>query len=148
MDILNRKILRAGETAYFFVSSVQEPFIYLRFKGIVKTVKRVYESQVIYLIDVTEVLESQERIHAFINSHKYKIFSVKEKKSKNKKLYTFDYDFKSASLVLFLRKRQYLFESSSAITFLSHDEMQAEFARVNIDISKHLKKTLRDIHNI
>jgi transcription initiation factor IIE alpha subunit len=89
MDILHRRLFEEGETCYFLRASVDNPFIYLRFRG---TIKTRYTSQdlILYHIQITEVLENAEICKQFLNRKKYRIWDSSNSRTYNKPFYVYD----------------------------------------------------------
>lgn len=145
MDILNRKLLKNGDSCYFYVSSVESPYIYLKFKGTIIELHTVKNEQTIYRIGVDEVLEDELNHHNYINRNSYRVYDLKRKVNRTKKFYTFNLtDYKT-----FLKDcvdGKFLFECSSASVFEDKITMISELSKLNKYIKSLLLKTVKEIN--
>lgn len=145
MDILNRKLLKNGDSCYFYVSSVESPYVYLKFKGIIDELSTVKNEQTIYRIIVEDVLEDELNHHNYINRNSYRVFDLKSKVNRTKTFYTFDLsDYKT--FVADCVKDKYLFECSSASVFEDKRTMEGELSKLNKYIKTLLLKTVKEIN--
>jgi len=145
MDILNRKVLHDGDSCYFYVSSVESPYVYIRLKGEVVEKHTINEVQIIYRIKVLEVLETDIMQHNYLNSNSYRTFDLSRKVNTTKTFYNFDLknlnDFVKECL-----DNKYLFECSSATVFEDEPTMQLEFKNFNQYIKDLLHNTINELN--
>lgn len=146
MDILRRKQLNSGDHCYFFVSSFEDPYIYLKMIGTVVEIHTVYEDQTIYRIKALQFLDNEEHVRSYMNRNSYKVYDIKNEINKTKRFYTFD----SPDLNKFIQTTLdgYLFEVSSAVTFADQAEMNKTFLQVNEYIVKKLQATIETIGRV
>lgn len=146
MDILNRKLLSNGDSCYFYVSSVESPYFYLRFEGIVREIHTLKEEQVVYRIEPIRILENDSTIHTYINRSSYRVFDLSRKVNQTKTFYTFDL----SNVSDFIRKRvhdKYLFECPSASVFDNEKDMDENFTNLNEYIKKLLSDTIKVLND-
>jgi len=145
MDILNRKLLSNGDECYFYVSSVESPYFYMRFKGIVKELHTLKEEQVVYRIQPLEVLELDSTINTNINRSSYRVFDLQRKVNRTKIFYTFDIT--NDKIISELFDDKFLLECPSASVFSDIKDMETEFKKLNEYIMNLLSETIRKIND-
>ncbi len=144
MDILTRKLLNHGDTCYFYTSSIEEPYTYLRFKGTIKEIYTVRNEQVVYRIEILNILENETIIQKYMNRNSYRGFDTKTNNNKVKTLFAFDSKTKSEFIKNKL-KNSFLFECSSASVFETRKEMEDEFLKMNKYIVELLNETINSL---
>lgn len=145
MDILNRKVLHDGDSCYFYVSSVESPYLYIRLKGEIVEKHTINEVQIIYRIKVLEVLENELMQHNYLNGNSYRAYDLNRKVNTTKTFYNFD--LKNVDDIIKERiDEKYLFECSSATVFEDEKTMQREFKDFNIKIKNLLNQTLNELN--
>ena len=145
MDILNRRLLEVGEPCYYFVSSTESPYIYIRFSGIISEVFSIKEEQIIYRVEPIEVLENEEIITKYINRNHYRVFDLNAKVNRTKRFYTFDID--TNDFIEKCVKNKFTFEVPSALIFDTEKQMNKEFKICNNYITNLLQDTINEIMN-
>lgn len=144
MDILKRKLLKIGTECFFYVNSVEDPYVYLRFKGIIRELYNVKAEQVIYRIECVDIKETPDMIHKYMNRNSYRGYDLKREINQTKLLYAFNsktkHDFIKKEL-----KEKFLFEVSSAMVFELEREMKDEFKKSNTYIIELLKETITKV---
>lgn len=145
MDILNRKLLSIGDTCYFYVSSVESPYFYIRFKGVVKDLHTLKEEQVVYRIEPTEILELYSTINTYINRSSFRVFDINRKVNRTKLFYTFDVD--NSEIISKCFDNQFLLECPSASVFEVEKNMQTEFKNLKKYIIELLSETIKQIND-
>lgn len=145
MDILNRKVLNNGDSCYFYVSSVESPYIYIRLKGEIVEKHTINDVQIIYRIKVLEVFETELAQHNYLNNKSYRTYDLSRKVNTTKTFYNFDLENQKD----FLKERvdqKYLFECSSATVFEKQEDMHREFKKFNEYIKNMLHDTIQEIN--
>ncbi len=145
MDILKRKLLNNGDTCYFYVSSMESPYFYLRFKGIVREIHTLKEEQVVYRIEPIEVLEVDSTINTYINRSSFRVFDLVRKVNRTKLFYTFDIN--NSDIVDKLFKDLFYLECPSASVFDNIKEMGNEFNKMNNYIKELLSETIKELND-
>lgn len=143
MDILNRKVLKKGDSCYFYVSSVESPYIYIKFKGEIVELHTIKDVQIIYRIKVISVIENEITQHNYLNGNSYRCYDLKRKVNTTKKFYNFDLNGKD-----FVKEKiedKYLFECSSASVFEKETDMILELKKLNNYIKELLHNTIQEI---
>lgn len=145
MDILNRKLLKNGDSCYFYVSSVESPYIYLKFRGTINEVSIVNNEQTIYRINVEEVLEDELNHHNYINRNSFRVFDLNSNTNRTKRFYTFQLENYKKFIAECVDKK-YLFECPSASVFENKNQMLTELKGLNKYIKSILLKTVKEIN--
>lgn len=78
MDILHKNLSQIGDSIYFLISSVEEPYYWLRMKGEIMEIS-ASDTIITYRIRLNEILESIEIIRNYICWKHYRIRSIKKK---------------------------------------------------------------------
>ncbi|BAV39306.1 hypothetical protein BPT24_181 [Tenacibaculum phage pT24] len=140
MDILKRKLLNVGESCYFFVSSVEDPYDYIRMKGVIEEVHSVKDEQVVYRIRLTNIFENGDVINTYMNRNSYRGFDLKRKVNRTRLMYSFD----CKSVVEFIENKleDFLFEASSAMVFPNREEMEKEYKSICNYIYEYLHEIM------
>ena len=140
MDILRKRLLKVDENCYFLRASVDEPFVYLRFSGVVM---RQYTNNelVSYHVKIDKVLESKDVVSKFMNRKRFRIFDNNNSRTYNKQFYVFDvldsFSFESA----FRNKyKDCYIDIHSSLVF----ESESEMLESRNDIDQHLIHKLTD----
>lgn len=141
MDILSRAQLKHGQTCFFFVSSFENPYVYVKFEGIVEEVYIVYEDQTIYRIAPTRIIDDIEYARIFLNRHSYKSYDIELKLNKTKRFFTFDVEDMNKFVESKLTDK-FLFEVSSATTFSDINDMHVTYNELNKYLIKKLNDTI------
>ena len=142
MDLLYRKILKVGEPCFFLRASVEQPFIYLRFAGIIREVETSEESTD-YRIQVVKVLEDYDTITQFLNRVRFRVCNRKNDSYIDKHFYTYDLPTENFDEAFCNRFKQYEMDVPSLFVFENVKEMEDEMSHINHHISDQLTTTLR-----
>ena len=112
MDILYRRILKVGDPCFFLRASVENPFIYLRFAGIITEVE-TWEESTDYRIRIGKILEDYDTIMKFMNRVRFRVCNRKNDSFIDKYFYTYDIPVESFNLTFAERYKQYEIQSNS-----------------------------------
>lgn len=121
-------------------SSLDEPFVYLRFKGIVK--HRYSNNELIgYHISITDILESKDVIQKYMNRKRFRVYT--RNKIINKVFYVYDilqgFSFKSA----FIKRYEHCqLDVHSALVFKTEEQMITNFKKINEHLITSLSENL------
>ena len=142
MDILQRKILNENDECFVLRASIDDPFVYLCFKGIIKR-RYSNDEQISYHIQITKVLEDKEIIQTFLNRKRFRVFNNENGRTYNKKFYTYDlqqsFSFDSA----FKKRFQNLYlDVHSSLVFDTETEMINTYKNINDHLISKLSNTL------
>lgn len=142
MDILSKKILKAGENTFFCITSKEHPLLYLRFRG---TVRHVISSsdKIRYYIEATEILETDDVVKQFVHN---KSFRVSKSKHRNSTSYVFHKRFRildvidgnDISTAVCKKYNNLLFRVPISLTFETLEELNNTVDDIN-------KKLIQDI---
>lgn len=138
MDILHKKLLVDGDNCFVLKASIDEPYIYLQFRG---KVKHQYTSEdfTMYHVQIQEILEDKETIRSYMNRHRFRIYDTRNGRTYNKPFYTYDIlDTVNFVQDFFLRYSNCHFDSNAMFVFQTEDEM-VEYRKKAIE---HLKEKL------
>lgn len=139
MDILHRKLHAVEDVVYFLRSSLENPFLYLKFRGIVKEV--LIEGEAItYQIKVMQVHESFEDVKLHLNRVRFRVRAKKINRYLDKWTYSFDVREKTYSDDFCKKYSNYLFDVPSLLVFDNRDEMNENMNRLNTKILKNLNR--------
>ncbi len=75
MDILKRKIIDPGQLCYCMIASVNEPYVYLRFKAQV-LLRLLQVANIVYYLHLHEVLEDFDTIRAYLHRSHQLVFCL------------------------------------------------------------------------
>lgn len=142
MDILQRKLLKIGTPCFFVASSVEEPFIYLRFAGIISDKDNI-EDNTIYRIRIVKVLEEYTYINKFLNRVRFRVKNQKDGKFIDKYFYTYDLDKNNFDFEFAERFKNYHIDISSLFVFDNIPELERELSTINKHINDKLVNTLK-----
>lgn len=142
MDILYRKLLKVGDPCFFLRASVENPFIYLRFAGIVKEVETCDESTD-YRIQVVKILEDYETIMKFTNRVRFRVCNQKNHSFIDKYFYTYDLPTDCFDEAFCERYSRYQMDVPSLFVFTDIHEMDREMSTINHHLSDQLTENLK-----
>ncbi|AFF28266.1 gp268 [Sphingomonas phage PAU] len=138
MDILHRKLHAKDDVVYFLRSSIENPFLYLRFRGIVKDVIIEGES-ITYHLKTVQVHESFEDVKTHLNRVRFRVRGRKINRYLDKWTYSFDVREKTYSDDFCKKYANYLFDVPSLLVFETRDELETNLNKLN-------KKILNDLN--
>lgn len=144
MDILQRRLLKVGEPCFFIRASVEEPFIYLRFGGIIKEVT-TYDEHTTYRIMIAKIYEDYETIMRFMNRVRFRVKNQKDGKFIDKYFYTYDLHIENFDESFVERFSVYTLDVPAVFVFENMLQMQQELENVNRHINDKLVKTLKHL---
>lgn len=133
MDLLHKPLSQVGDLIYFIISSVEEPYYYVRFRGEIMEVS-VSETQVTYRIKPKEILETYDVIRSCICGKHFRIRNIKASQRP-----FVDYmikcranvaDTDMISVILRQMEKRW-FDVSIMTTFLTEDNMNDKLSSVN-----------------
>lgn len=139
MDILHRKLHKEGDVVFFLRSSIENPFLYLRFRGIVKEVVIVGEI-ITYHIKTVQVHESFEDVKKHLNRVRFRVRGEKIARFLDKITYSFDVREQTYSDDFCKKYTNYLFDVPSLLVFENRDEMETNLNRLNNKVLKSLNR--------
>lgn len=142
MDILYRRILKVGDPCFFLRSSVENPFIYLRFAGIITEVE-TWEESTDYRIRVGKILEDYDTIMKFMNRVRFRVCNRKNDSFIDKYFYTYDIPVESFDLTFAERYKQYEMDVPSLFVFDNMNELEKEMSNINKHLSDQLNENLK-----
>lgn len=142
MDILYRRILKVGDPCFFLRSSVENPFIYLRFAGIITGVE-TWEESTDYRIRVGKILEDYDTIMKFMNRVRFRVCNRKNDSFIDKYFYTYDIPVESFDLTFAERYKQYEMDVPSLFVFDNMGELEKEMSNINKHLSDQLNENLK-----
>ena len=142
MDILYRRILKVGDPCFFLRSSVENPFIYLRFAGVITEVE-TWEESTDYRIRVGKILEDYDTIMKFMNRVRFRVCNRKNDSFIDKYFYTYDIPVESFDLTFAERYKQYEMDVPSLFVFDNMGELEKEMSNINKHLSDQLNENLK-----
>lgn len=142
MDILYRRILKVGDPCFFLRASVENPFIYLRFAGIITEVE-TWEESTDYRIRIGKILEDYDTIMKFMNRVRFRVCNRKNDSFIDKYFYTYDIPVESFNLTFAERYKQYEMDVPSLFVFDNMNELEKEMSNINKHLSDQLNENLK-----
>lgn len=140
MDILHRKIFKKDEVVYFTRASVENPYIYLKFKGTIQEVE-FYKDKIFYRIRVHNILEKYEIIQKYLNRVRFRVKNLKDGKYIDKMFYVYMFDIDKIQEQFYEKYFQYLFDIHSLLVFDSLSQLNE-----NIDIiDAHIRNKINEV---
>jgi len=144
MDALVRKIHRHNDTVFFIRSSVENPYVYLRFVGVVKEVE-IKEDKVYYRIQVKRVLESMSTIQKYMNRARFRVKNAIDSKYIDKFFYVYDIEERFFEEHFRLKYNNYYFDLPSLFVFSTESEMENELSKINKYLIDKLSVTTKEL---
>lgn len=137
MDILHRKLYKKGDTVYFIRASIENPFLYLRFKGKVMDVIVQGES-ITYHIKVLQVIEKYNDVMLHLSRVRFRVRASKINRYLDKKVYTLEVREETYSDDFCKHLEHYLFDMPSLLVFETREEMETNLQKLNNKLLKDL----------
>lgn len=137
MDILQSRLFETGESCFFIVASIDYPFVYTRFKGIIMK-RQIQNDNIEYNIRVTNVLENKQYILAFIHRKMFRVKHILSSRGDLKQLSCFDLTLNMTNFDLNFEKRykHIGFPTSSVFVYENENDMNTY-----LDKSIHIMKS-------
>lgn len=126
MDILSDKIYEIDDSCYFIYASVDNPHIFIRFKGVVKN-KRIFKDSVTYFVKLTEVIEERQAIKTYLHRNRYRVWHVNADRGDIVEFNCFESMLNMSTFNSSFSKKltKYLLPVPSVFAYDTIDEMQA-----------------------
>ena len=144
MDALFKKIQHVNDIVYFVRSSVENPYIYIRFTGFVREVE-VREDRVFYRIQVLRVIESYEFCQQFLNRARFRVKNAIDAKYIDKFFYVYDIEQNSFTREFAKRYSCYWFDMPSMLVYSNEADMENDMSKINKHLMDKLGNTLNTI---
>ena len=124
MDVFSDKIYEIDDTCYFIMSNVDNPYLYLRCKGVVKH-KKVFKDVITYFVKLVEVCESKETIKAWLHRKNYRIWHINADRGDIVQLSCFDnlLNWSTFQQTFSKKMSKYLIPCPSVFVYETFDEM-------------------------
>lgn len=148
MDILQRKIIDPGQLCYCMIASVNEPYVYLRFKA--KVLHRWIQGDNIgYYLHLQEVLEDFDTIRDYLHRSKQRVFSLQSERGQIKTIDCFDLTTNMKMFDKNFRKRysDYTWYSPAVFVFTTISELESELDKSNTLLQQRLSSSLRILND-
>lgn len=139
MDILHRKLHKIGEIVYFLRSSIENPFLYIRFRGLVKDVIIEGES-ITYHLKVVQVHENFEDVKLHLNRVRFHVRGKRHGRYLDKWTYSFDVRETTYSDDFCKKYSNYLFDVPSILVFETKIDLELNMKNLNLKILKNLNR--------
>lgn len=132
MDLLHRKLSSVDDEIYFIASSIEEPYYFVRMRGVIKEITTGDEF-ITYRIQVVEILEPISVIRECITNKRFRIKSIGRKRQHYVDKYIRGYDIPDNELHMSLIKRlsKSYFDVSIMQTFETLDIMNSKLEFIN-----------------
>lgn len=144
MDALYKKLHHVNETVYFLRSSIENPYIYLRFIGTVRELQ-VDDDKTYYRICIDRVLEDQNTIQRYLNRARFRVKSGIDGKFIDKFFYVYDLPLSTFENALKRRFYNYWLDMPSMLVYSTHDEMVDGLNSINEHLIKKISNTMQEL---
>lgn len=132
MDFLHKPISNIDDQIYFLVSSVEEPYYFVRMQGVIRE-STITDEVVTYRIQLTNILEPADIIRQCIVGKHFRMKCIRRKTSPYKDLRIHGYSANDTDLrmnIINQLKKSY-FDVSIMTTFTNEDVMNEKLSLVN-----------------
>lgn len=143
MEAINKRLFVIGERCFFMMSSLDNPFKYLRFEGIVKTRRILPQGLSIYRIQITNVLETKEKINIYLNNQRFRVQKLDSGIVFAKRLYTMHLEHTKTEFVK--EYRNYLFEAPSTLVYETSEELAEYYDKAIVHLKSKLDSFSKDL---
>lgn len=132
MDLLHKQISEIGSNHYFIVSSIENPYLFLRFRGELMDMT-VEEDKVFYRMKPTEILETITDIRNFVVGKHFRMKCTRKVATYYKDMKMKGWNKSDAELVRYLLDscKNNWFNVSIMTTFQTEDEMNQKMSLIN-----------------
>lgn len=137
MDILHRKLHKKGDIVYFIRASIENPFLYLRFRGRVMDVIIEGES-ITYHVKCLQVHEKYEDVLKHFSRVRFRVRAHKINRYLDKKVYALEVKEQTYSDDFCRYMENYLFDMPSLLVFETKEDLENNLQKLN-------KKLLKDL---
>lgn len=146
MDILHRKLLKPGDKCYFIRSSVEEPFIYLRFEGEIKEVETT-DDIIQYRIAITNILEEYQFLLLHMDNVRFRVKNTECNRYIDKFFYIYSLNTSNFINDFIFTYKKYWFDVPSVFVFTDIQTMTEYLEELNKHLSDKLVSTIKILSN-